>query len=82
MAVIHFLLVYDLKQQRLVEPTQEFRDAHEAARSYAALEAIHRGNDDLEIVLVGADSLATVRQTHAQYFERSADEPEKYLVQV
>lgn len=82
MAVIHFLLVYDLKLQKLVEPTKEFRDAQEAALAYAALEATHRGNNDLEIVLVGADSLDTVRQTHGQYFERPADEPEKYLVQV
>ena len=82
MAVIHFLLVYDLKQQRLIEPTREFRDAQEAAVAYAALEAQHQGDRDVEIVLVGADSLETIMQTHGQYFRRTAGEPERYLVEV
>lgn len=81
MAVIHFLLVYDLKQHRLVQPTREFTDAQEAAVAYAAMEALHQ-NDDLEIVLIGADSIETVRQTHGQYFEQPAAALEKYLVQV
>lgn len=82
MAVIHFLLVYDLKLQRLIEPTREFRDAQEAAVAYAALEATHRGDSDVEIVLVGADSIDTIMQTHGQYFRQVAGEPDKYLVQV
>ena len=28
-----------------------------------------RGRDDLDIVLVGADSLETVKRTHSSYFE-------------
>lgn len=81
MAVIHYLLVYDLKQQRLVE-TREFRDAQKAALAYAALETVHRGDNDLEIVLVGADSIDTIMQTHGQYFHAVAGQPDKYLVEV
>jgi hypothetical protein len=82
MAVIHFLLVYDLNLQRLIEPTREFRDAQEAAVAYAALEATHCGDKDVEIVLVGADSIDTIMQTHGQYFHQTAGESDKYLVQV
>jgi hypothetical protein len=68
MALIHFLLVYDLNAQRLIEQL-EFRDGDEAAQAYARMEAKHRGNDDVEIVLVGADSIETIQLTHGQYFD-------------
>jgi len=68
MALIHFLLVYDLVQQRLVHEEQ-FTDAHEAADAYGRMEWQHRGNRDVEIVLVGADSLETIKRTHGHYFD-------------
>ena len=68
MASIHFLLVYDLNQQKLVKQ-QEFTDGDEAAKAYAEEETACQGNDDIEIVLVGADSLETVKLTHGQYFD-------------
>jgi hypothetical protein len=66
--LIHFLLVYDLVRQELIlqEP---FTDAAEAAARYAEAEQEHR-QDSVEIVLVGADSMDTVRRTHSNYFER------------
>jgi hypothetical protein len=71
MALIHFLLVYDLVKQRLVHQAQ-FTDAREASDEYARLEEQHRGDHDVEIVLVGADSLATIKQTHGHYFDGDA----------
>ncbi len=71
MALIHFLLVYDLAKQKLVH-TQEFRDAREAAAEYGRWEQEHSGDKDLEIVLVGADSLATIKTTHGHYFDGDA----------
>jgi hypothetical protein len=68
MALIHFLLVYDLQLQRLVSK-DEFTDATKAAAEYARLEEKHRGNSDLEIVLVGADSLESLKTTHGHYFD-------------
>jgi hypothetical protein len=68
MALIHFLLVYDLNLQKLIVQ-QEFADGEEAAQAYARMEAEHRGNNDVEIVLVGADSIETIHLTHGQYFE-------------
>jgi hypothetical protein len=40
-----------------------------AAAEYARLESEHRGGRDLEIVLVGADSLETAKMTHGHYFD-------------
>jgi hypothetical protein len=61
-----------LKGKRLPVDLQEFRDGEEAAQAYARMEAEHRGDDDVEIVLVGADSIETIRLTHGQYFEEGA----------
>lgn len=74
MAIVHhFLLVYDHKNQRLVSKRQ-FTNGPMAASAYATCEAEHRNESDLEIVLVGADSLRTIMRTHGHYF-RSAEEP-------
>jgi hypothetical protein len=80
MALQHFLLVYDLKAQGLISQ-REFDDGEEAARAYADLEQKYRGRDDLEIVLVGADSIETIKQTHAHYFD-SAGNDSPYLASV
>lgn len=68
MALRHFLLVYDLGAQCLVSQ-QQFVDGDEAAVANAALERQHKGRDDLEIVLVGADSIETIKRTHTHYFD-------------
>lgn len=68
MALVHYLLVYDHRTQRLAEEPRAFADGGEAAAAYAKLEAAHRGDEDLEIVLVGADSLDTIMRTHGHYF--------------
>jgi hypothetical protein len=76
---VHYLLVYDHAARRL-ESSRAYEDALEATAAYTLMEREHGENDDLEIVLVGADSLETVRKTHASYF--SEGEFSKYLVEV
>jgi hypothetical protein len=71
MALIHFLLVYDLQQQKLIHE-EAFDDPHEAATAYGEMEAQNRGNRNVEIVLVGADSIETIRRTHGHYFDGGA----------
>ena len=66
--VVHFLLVYDHAAGHLREE-QTFRDPELAVAAYAKMEEKHRNEPRVEIVLVGADSIATVRQTHGHYFE-------------
>lgn len=77
MALLHFLLVYDFKAQRLIAQ-ERFNDGEEAARAYADREREFKDRQDLEIVLVGADSIETIRQTHAHYFD-SAGAGSPYL---
>jgi hypothetical protein len=73
MALQHFLLVYDLRAQRLIEQ-HEFEDGNRAAAAYAELERQYKGREDLEIVLVGADSIETIMRTHAHYFDEVSTE--------
>lgn len=68
MPLIHFLIVFDHNAQRLLR-AEEFTDADKAAAAYAQLEREHRDETNLEIVLVGADSIDTIRQTHGNYFD-------------
>jgi hypothetical protein len=67
-SLIHFLLVYDHRAGALVGEPRQFSDATEAAQAYAELEREHRGERHLEIVLVGSDSIETIRLTHGNYF--------------
>jgi hypothetical protein len=67
-ALIHFLLVYDLARQALVSEPRAFLDGRAAAEAYSALETLHRNDQNIQIVLVGADSLDTIKVTHANFF--------------
>ncbi len=68
MALIHFLLIYDHRQQKLLG-AKRYEDPTEAVEAYGQLEREHRGDEGLEIVLIGSDSLETIRQTHGNYFD-------------
>lgn len=70
MALEHFLLVYDLVRGEL-RSMARFDDVFEAAEAYTDTERQLReqpDRDDFEIVLVGADSLETLKVTHSRYF--------------
>ncbi|HZO79433.1 MAG TPA: hypothetical protein VFB39_15435 [Solirubrobacteraceae bacterium] len=69
MAIHHFLLIYSLVEHRLLDAKDLGQDTAAAIDAYAECEAQYRGQDGIEIVLIGADSLETIRQTHAHYFE-------------
>lgn len=82
MPLHHFLLVYDLNEQKLIR-SDEYADSQAATTAYAALEQEYAGNRDVEIVLVGADSIDTIRRTHAHYFgEALQSAASKYLLGV
>lgn len=70
-ALRHFLLLHDPAVGRL--DILEFDDAAAAISAYGTLELEHLdhlGPPGLEIVLLGADSLDTIRRTHRHYFSR------------
>lgn len=69
MADVHVLLVYSLDEQKLLH-YDEFSSSEqdEAFAAYAKAESEHRVTNDVEIVLVAADSIDTIRHTHGSYF--------------
>ena len=71
----HFLIVFDLERRELLESRDLGEDGERAAAVYSDQEARFRDDPAKEIVLIGADSLDTIRQTHAQYFDAARPEP-------
>ncbi len=74
----HFLLVYDHSAGELVV-NREFERVAAAMEAYEAEEEKHRQDELVEVVLIGSDSLETVKITHPNYFGGTAS-PSKYLV--
>jgi hypothetical protein len=75
-AINQFLITYDIARDHA--HVDEFgEDTERALDAYSAAERRHRGDANIEVVLLGADSLATIKRTHASYFglgENNADE--------
>lgn len=64
----HFLLIFDRAAGRLIR-TEEFgTDSERAVEAYGATEDQYVDRADIEVVLIGSDSLDTVKLTHANYF--------------
>ena len=64
------MLVFDHASAQLVEVIEFENDAEKAMAEYARLEREHMDKaDQVEIVLIGSDSLDTVKVTHANYFD-------------
>ena len=78
--MIHFLLVFDHDKSELVSQEQ-FDDPKAAADAYSKAERAHHDEPRIEIVLVGADSIETIHQTHGHYFAPDSN-PSKYLTGV
>lgn len=67
-AIQYFILVYDMAT-RHVDVRDEFgSDIDAANRAYVALEDEFSAKGTYEVVLVGADSLDTIKRTHSPYF--------------
>lgn len=68
---VYFLLVFSFDEGRLILQ-DEYINSDEAVAAYNAAEKQYRPNlDRFEIVLIGADSIATVMKTHGHYFSSS-----------
>jgi len=77
----HFLLVFDHEKGRLVETKEFGTNSKAAVAAYAEKEKELQDRRSIEIVLVGSDSLETVKLTHANYFDGSVA-VSKYLAYV
>lgn len=63
----HFLVVYDIASGKAI--VDEYEDYAAALTAYERVEKENFGRDDLDIVLLGADSRATIEKTHSSYFQ-------------
>jgi hypothetical protein len=69
----HFLLTFDVGRE--TASVREFGDDYDAAlEAYDAAEEQHRHDPQIEVVLLGADSIDTLRKTHSSYFMGDAVE--------
>lgn len=69
----YFLLVYHLDTQEVA--VESFGDDDRAAAAaYSEREHEHRDINAVEVVMVGADSLETVRKTHSHYFANTSSD--------
>jgi hypothetical protein len=75
MSLLHYILIYDHKKQRLIDQLEFGTQVDAAAQKYAEIEQQYKDREGIEIVLVGADSIDTIMQTHSHYFSDSATEP-------
>lgn len=65
----HFLLVFDHVQGHLIQEEHFHEDGPAALAAYALKESEYQGDRSVEIVLIGSDSIETVRLTHANYYD-------------
>jgi hypothetical protein len=70
-AIQHFLLVFDHESGTLLREEHFGRDADKAVVAYGECEATYKDSRQIEIVLIGSDSIETVRLTHANYYDGS-----------
>jgi hypothetical protein len=68
--VKYYLVVYDQRAATL-RSIEEFDESERGQASEArfALEARHRDEPEVEIVVLGSASLATLKKTHGRYFK-------------
>ena len=70
---LYFILIYNIPSRQL--EIHEFeQDSVAAAEAYTLFEREHRDDRAVEVVLVGADSIGTIRKTHSHYFATQADD--------
>lgn len=64
----NFLIVFDYSKNEPISWLDFGADVDRATNTYADLERLHRNSHAIDIVLVGSDSIETVRMTHSNYF--------------
>jgi len=64
---IYFLIIFDHKTEHLAQ-ILEFEDMNEALAAYGRREEEFSDESSTEVVLLGSDSLESVKKTHSLYF--------------
>jgi len=74
----HFLVSYNLATGKT--EVKSFGTDYEAAQvAYAEAEQANAEDEKLDVVLLSADSLATIKQTHSSYFSGASRRLEELL---
>ncbi|AXE38379.1 hypothetical protein [Acidipropionibacterium virtanenii] len=64
----YFILVYDRAKRALSRTISYGTKSRHAVDDYSKLEREYEGDANVEVVLIGSDSIETVQRTHANYF--------------
>lgn len=67
----HYVVVFSRSEGRLLR-MDSFSSAEEALKERFATERLHRGQRDVEIVVLSGESRAAIENTHARYFKSAA----------
>lgn len=67
-SINYFLVLYDIPNG-LAHVEQFGLDWSRAVEAYGDAEEAHRDDQNVEVVLLGSDSLGTLERTHSSYFE-------------
>ncbi len=76
-AIQHFLLVFDHGKNELIDIQEFGEDAAAATSCYGDVEKKYRDSALIDIVLVGSDSIETVKVTHSIYFTGNSEQKVK-----
>ena len=69
----HFLIAYKRREGGLLEIRDLGTNWGLASKQRAQLEALHRLDPDVEVVLLSAPSREVLERTHARYFKTVAE---------
>lgn len=75
----HFLVIYDIPERQANVDDHFGSDFGAALAAYAQAEETYRGRDDIEVVLLGADSIDTIKKTHSSYFSTREEGFERFF---
>ncbi len=64
----HFLVIYDIDASQ-AEVKEFGTDYDKALNAYDQFEQDARNHQNIEVVLLSAESLQTIKRTHSSYFE-------------
>ena len=76
----HFLVIYDVRAAKAT--VEEFDDYDAALSAYEKIEKEHFDRDDLDIVLLGADSLETIKRTRSSYFSTTESGFQRFISEI
>jgi hypothetical protein len=74
----HFLVIYEIAAREAHVDTYG-SDYDAAIQAYAETEQLYRGRGDVEVVLLSADSIETIKKTHSSYFSTREEGFERFF---